>query len=151
MLIRNYLNQYLDVDFRYQYHGWIGFTEVLGQLTPSYALGVRGSFLNNWQAPVGQNQGWALSLFSQIRLPKTKFEPRIGLFRDEADSSPAVYGSKNFGFKNRAGWFIGADVSWDSGFYARSEYTQASTLLSSPFQSEFEYFQLGIGTKYDLL
>ena len=109
-------------------------------------LGAR--LLKNNKAPEGLNAGHELSGELKIStMYEIDLRPRISLFRNEPDASPAYYNSSEYGNSNRHGYAYGIGVVFNRwNFKLNGKYIDSHLIYRDPFQAHRRTIKLTLET-----
>ena len=144
-----------SADFAYDYEGYEVSVKSEYSLLKNLNWELEGSQLKNLRAPSGNNQGQYVRNAFSFFTAKTKWEPELGFFRNESDSSPAYYNSKWMGHNNREGYFVGGNVDLPGLNQGRinisGRYGREDVIRVTPLQADRNFFEVELEAVYALL
>ena len=107
-----------------------------------WGIYLEGQYLYNEKAPHKRNTGYLASLGTQIE----QWTPFFKVFRNESDSSPGYYNSKEYGHNNRRGHHVGiryqdpqSQLSF-STYYGQHKLIKDENLYQSPKTRLFAFY-----------
>lgn len=137
--------------FIYEYEGWEIGPKATIPLTENFSFNLGASWVKNSLGPAASNQGQYAFAGFIVKGSNFAVRPVAEYYKNEADSSPAFYTSKDFGHNNRRGFggMLTVDL-YNPAIKINLRIRNSELITAQPFQrNNFQYYELVVGLPYE--